>query len=98
MMRPRWIQPLVFLLLSCPTLASAPIDSACLSQKIHYLVSGPPTITVLSGSDIPGSTSLKVAKMVKRNLEKQGVVVNLVDLSQVPKEALGPNYLGTPSA
>ena len=63
-----------------------------------YDITGAPKIVVVSGTDRDGSNTLKVAKIVSHALEELGDDVEIIDLSQLPKNTFTGGYGNPPKS
>lgn len=55
-------------------------------------------ITIISGTNRPGSNSRKVAAIIESNLRSQGEETQLVDLQELPRDIFVPENYGKPPA
>jgi chromate reductase, NAD(P)H dehydrogenase (quinone) len=61
--------------------------------------SPPGPILIISGTNRPGSSALKVAKVLERHYAGQGIAAELLSLDEMPPEAFAPaSYAAKPPA
>ena len=82
--------PIILLLTFLSSPAHADKGWSCGRDMVPREERGPPTITVIAGTDRPGSNTSKIAKIAVAKLLSQGVLVHLVDLSELPAETFKP--------
>ena len=55
-------------------------------------------ITILAGTNRPGSQTLRVAKIIEKRFQKLGAKVEILDLAQLPQEIFHPSSYETKPA